>query len=439
MKKKVKIALLFSLVLMIICSAFVASSAAEPGVFYTITSKDGSVKSYNTPIDFVANAINANDGDTITLCQDIEIKSGMKIISTESEPRTINFDLAGHGLYAKAKITFFDVGNYTTVNIYSSKEKAFIYDMDEDNSNIGGGCMFAAGKNARINFGTMLVGENLYPGSNISTFFSSLVNTQKSGTSGVYINGGTHFANISDWKAFVCLRDGDGDIYIKNADLIALKNPYFLYTDSESRGTLYLENCNMIRADGVVKPLFYQSDGKTVLKNCVSNCILTVGDTYSKNTVTLEGKNIFNSEGAPNNVITGLEDVVFAKVNYDITFMNGEKSIWYFESNGSLRELVLYMPEIKHSGVVAKKENTIEYTWDNGNDKVTEIWYEGEEPVFPLQLPNNKAQEGKYKPHWTKTEDGRCITYTGGLALDFAIKTSVEYNGYVCMNIYIPA
>lgn len=437
MNKKTRIIFVFSLVLLFAAMAFVAVSAYEPGVYYTVTSKDGEVKSYTTPTDFADNFINANDGDTFTLFRNVQLTRGLYMSSTESEPRTINIDLAGNGLFAKVKLTFFDVGNYTTVNIYSSKENAFIYDTTEDGK-LGGGCMFAAGKNARINFGTMLVGDTVYPGSNISTFFSSLANTQKNGTSGIYINGGTHFANISDWKAFVCLRDGDGDIFIKDADLIGVNNPYMLYTDAASKGSLYVENCNIIRADGAKKLLFYQSFGKATIKNCVTNYVLDSGEGYDADSVTLEGRNIFSSAEAPNVPMIGLENAVIANVNQDFAFKNGEKEMRYFGTDGNLVEKKLEMPYVQNVGVVADVSDTIEYTWANGLDTVTEIWYASEEPVFPLRL-DGKTVEGKYKPHWTRVEDGRKVTYNGGLSLDFSIKASVEYNGYLCINVYIPA
>lgn len=440
MKRTAKLLVLLTLFAAIAALFMISSSAADNTVYYTVTSKDGTIVEYRDKTMLCDTVAKAKDGDTITLRRNVEINSSITLDSTKDSPRTVNFDLAGYGIYSYTKINMFYVNNYSTANVYSSKEGGFIYVVDKSNANYGGSIFFAIGKYARINFGTMLVNGTVYPGSNITTFASSFINVQGEGTDGVYGDGGTHFANIADWNGFICLRAGNGDVSIKNMDLVPINNSYLIYGVANTKGTLYMENCRMIRADGAAKPIFNQSYGQITFKNCISNYSLTSGTSANAlGNVTLEGNNVFGGElGIDTKIVKDAENKIPARVNCEYTFMNGTKEVWYYDTDGKFNKSSIRMPEITSGFVFAPEEETIEYTWVSGKDNITQTWLASEEPVFPILL-TGASVEGMYKPHWTKLQDGRKITYTSGLGLDFPIKTSIVYDTNLYMNIYVPA
>ncbi len=382
---------------------------------------------------------NASDGDTVTLCSHIDIEGGIAIPSaTEATAKTISLDLAGYGIRGFKKLTIITVQAYTTLNVYSTKPNAYLFVIDETNSSNGGAIFYVTKKCGKINFGTMLVGDVVYPGSNITTFSSSMINVQGEGTTGFYGDGGTHIANVHDWKGFICPRNGDGSIVIKNSNIILQENGYPIYS-AEAGPTLYMENCVIIRADGQNKPLFHTSYAETTLKDCVTNYSLKSNVAVIPNTVTLLGNNIYsNALGIDTDMVKDSEGKVLARVNHKYSFVDGSDSVWSYDNAGRFELGKITIPEgLLVTSTLTDESNTIECTWRYDDKEETEIWHKDYIPEYPVSI-QGETKEGLYRPGWYKIKEGDNVIYTGGLCLDFNIKVSVECEEYLCLNIYVP-
>ncbi len=444
MKKQAKILLMVLLMTLAVLSFGVISSASD--VVYTVTSADGTVVEYTDPSEFSKTFSNAKDGDTITLNADIEIENGLSINGkSESEQRTVYLDLAGHGIYAFKKINLFSVGSYVTLNVYSSKENAILYD-EERGSFSKGGNIFTAGSEtgkAVINCGTMTINGVEYPGSNITTFSSCFVQVGNAAESEIYVDGGTHIANVKDWNAFICHRSSAPKITIKNANLLIDESNAVVASIVEG-GEILLENCSIFRLDGEVMPLFNQVLGKTTIRNCEMNfSVSSVGtNNLNEDSVILEGENIFGSAEFNALILKDSDGKVIGYTDSEYRFENGEDKLQCygrFLGENRFYEMEIDLPSIKYAcASLIDEEDAVEYVWRYGDREESYIWKKGLEPKAPFIITGS-AEEGLYKLGWYEMKEDGKIVYVGGNVLDFGIKVNVEYTYGAFINIYIPA
>ncbi len=442
---KITFKLLFIILsLSLIVASFSVLGSAEDAV-YTVTSAGGTVTEYTDASGFKSSFANANDGDTITLNSDIEIDSDLHISSEdELSEKTVYLNLNGHGIYANKKLNIITVGSYTKLNVYSSKPNAFLYVEEHGSASLGGNIFTVASEigPAKLNFGTMTIGGVEYPGSNITTFASCFVQTGGETETEIYIDGGTHIANVRDWSGFICHRSSAPKIAIKNANLL-ISDTVALIASYLPGGEVSIEDCSILSLDGLSRPLFSQANGDVTLKNCLTNLSLTVsGSNKSPESLTLEGNNLFGSADMDESILAASENKVLAYVNDEYSFADGSDKIQCFgkfvnQDNFNLMEIKL--PDVGYAcAALTDKENAIEYVWRSGELEASYVWDKNHTPKVPFLLTGN-AQEGLYKPGWYKVEEEGKIIYTGGSVLDFGIKVNIVYDEYSFLNIYIPA
>ncbi len=434
MKQKFKVLLILLSVLMIFGSFCFLSSAED--VAYTITSADGTVTEISNPSSFSNSVNNANDGDTITLLKNIEIAPSNPIAisaSSEVQSKTINLDLAGHGLYSYQKMNLITVSNYITLNVYSSKKDAFAYVNDGNIFTVGG-------INARLNCGTMDVGETKYPGSNITTFSSCFVQLGSEGEkkSSFFCDGGTHISQGGTWSGVICLRAANTDVEIKNANILVSNGS----TIVSNHSVCQLENCTILSTNEKIYPIINISLGTTTLKNCRTNYQLKSSNTsdVKPNSIILLGENIFGDTVIDERIINIPENQVLAHINYDYKFADGQKEIKCFgkyTEETEFAEKTIVLPNMYSGATFADKGSTFECVWKHLDKEETHIWKKGQSPKAPYELFGEK-EDGLYKLGWYGEVDNGKIVYTEARVLDFGIKVSVGYTSYPVINIYIP-
>lgn len=447
MKKIIKPAILLVFTVMLICATCVCSIAQEAApVAYTVELSDGTVTEYGSAASFKEVVSAAPNGSIITLRSNIQLNSGgIYIWGTEQEHKNITIDLAGHGLYSTSKnlvSTMFGARDFATLNVTSSKPDAFLYMIDTDtNSSAGGNIFSSIGVNALINVGgcVSLKGER-YPGSNISTYSSCLVDIRNTGTIGFNCDGGRHFANIADWLGFITPRSGNGTITIKNADILVDRNTSFIYSE-ESTPTVYLENCLIARLDGEAQPLFGQMLAHAIIKDCVTNYSLATSKTSSNGIVTLEGRNVFGMGlGFASELIGGAEGRINARVRGELQLVGGGKEFYRYDNAGTFNKLQQTLPELGSACTFVSFDETVGCTWQYDGTEKNERWVSGEEPIPPTEI-NRVGKDGMYKKGWLKVKSGDKemifkLTYVN----DFDIKVKVGYeNDSLCYLIYVPA
>ena len=252
-----------AVMLLMIACAVLCVGAEEPAVLYTLTHEDGTVEARYTAEEFKSDLETLTEDISITLCGNIKIDGGITFVSTVDNPRTVNIDLAGYGIYCLYKTTIFNVRNYTTLNIYSTAPDSFLYVTDVDVPTQGGCICIVQGVGALVNMGAAVKLGDGREDYGITTFSSCFADIRGNGTIGFNLDGGRHFANIADWAGFINPRNGDGTMTIKNADIIVQKNNNLIHSEDENT-TLYFENCNIVKLDGSSSIMFYSVNGNIV-------------------------------------------------------------------------------------------------------------------------------------------------------------------------------
>ena len=441
MKKNLKIIVQLLVAAMLLTLVTVVVFAEDEGAVFGVTAADGSITDYYKQSDFNSAFESLGDGETLTLYSDIEMTSGVYVASTAASAKTISLDLGGHGIYSLEKRTMFQIGAYTTLNVYSSAPDAYLYVVGSG-ATTGGNVFAIRNTGSRVNFGEMTVGDVTYPGSNISTFSSCYVDVREQGAVGYFGNGGTHYSNIKDWSCFIGARTGDGVVEMKNSNIILQGFNALIYNLSASNSYLF-ENCVIISMDSSVRPLMGEVHCPVTVKDCVTNLYLgTSSELTEEKLVTLIGSNVFGTgkDYDLRLLAEGTPDLVGAKTLHTIELVEGGYDSWYYDIMGNFAKTKLEAPEVTALGILTSADKTVEYTWTFDKNSITETWYYEDEPVFPYELPTTK-EPGLYRYGWQKSvsEDGK-VTYTGGRVADFDICVSAVYeDGEVYYKIYVPA
>lgn len=445
MKLKKHLVLIISLLIVMTACLSVSAEENDVPLGFTIELADGTVNEYDMTADFVQAVNAAPDGSLATLAADMYVAGRMVVSGTESAPKSITIDLAGHGIYATSKsvvATMFGAGSYGTLNITSSKPDAFLYMIDEDTNSTQGGNIFAVnGVGALVNFGAAVsVKDVVYPGSNISTFSSCFVDVRGEGTIGFNCDGGQHFANIADWKGFINPRSGDGVVTVKNADILVDRNNTLIHSE-DAATSLYMENCLIYRLDGTAKYLFNEVHADITFKDCVTNYSLVAEGASSEGIVTLEGNNIFGAGiGFEASLLKNGEGKMAARTNVDCTLVQGGVDYWRYDNSGMFNKLEESLASFGDAYAIVTLEETFECRWEYDDGEKSERWVIGSKPTSPFEiLPSGK--EGMYKKGWLKVRDNEeGVTFKATYITDFDIKLQCEYTGNsIFYHIYVPA
>ena len=441
MKRNMKLIVLLAALTLIIASVFCVSASADDAVF-TVTSKDGTVTEYlyETELPYIFSDL--QDGDTVTLKKSIKLDSGITISSKETAPREIFIDLAGKGLYRTTKSTVVSLSHYTTLNVYSSAPGGYVSVYSESNSAEGGCAFNVVGVDAKLNIGAMTVGEKAYPGSNVSVYASAILDVRKAGTIGAYCDGANLFANVADWAGAIGARNTDGEIVVKNSNVVALDNNRILHLEvSEEDGeipSMTIDNCRIYRmVSGSRKQLFNQLSGYITIKDTVTNCSLTAETSGPlAEAITLVGNNVFASSAVATEAVKDYNGEVLARVNQDYKFVNGDSTLNCIAMYGRVQDLAGIKAD---SSVLVSADDTARFIWKFGEEETETVWKKGEAPTPEYELQNGGIS-GLYKNGWISSvrEDG-AVVYEGGPVLDFNVKVSVESDGRLFYHVLIPA
>ena len=443
MKKIIMIIL--SAVIMIAATVFVsfAEDAPEEVYIFSVVDKDGNtISSGASATDFKTAVGNLADGDTIVLNGDIRTDAKTVFTSTEDAPKTVNINLNGYKIYSLRKTTLISVVDYTTLNIYSSEPGGVLYVTDDS---MGGNVLNIVGDNAVINIGEMTVGDVTYPGTNVSTYCSCLIDLYAESNykptnenSFVNINGGSHYSIHSDYSGYIIPRCGKATFNIKNADIYLFETRAPI-NSAGADTTLNMENCRMLQYNAVAVKLFNSANGTVNLKDCIFTNSLGAS-AGSTGTVNLIGRNVFNSSGEEDlGLVVGGSDLKVVTTYSSYEMNSGVKEITYFDKSGSFVPVVVQLPELLNASRYVSEEG-VKYRFIKGKNKVEQLWAADEEPEFPFEIEDVSVQ-GIYKSGYFVYEgsDG-CLTYEAGLVEDFKLKVSAVYSDeYLYFNIFIPA
>jgi hypothetical protein len=412
---------------------------------FTVTDSEGNVVAEGDTDTELRTAFAAlKDGETVTLNKDIEISSRLYTEASEDSPKTVNLDLAGNMIYCFEKIgtAMVSVGKYTTVNVYSSEEGGSIYVTKKDQPDKGSNIFSVLDESSVLNVGDMTVGENFYPGSNMSTYGACLIDLMASNpgdeNSAININGGTYFSIQSDYSGFIIPRCGSTTINIKNADIILHETRAPI--NSEGGDTvLNLENVKLIQYSGNSVALFGSFAGTVNMKNCVTTCAIKANNATS-GTLNLIGKNVFTTgAGFDTAILKTFTNPVTVCTDDKYELFSGGLEYTYFDKSGDLLNVVGRLKPLTDSCRIEESANTQKYNFISGDQKLSQVWSLDEEPIKPFGLPTDK-QPGVYKNAWNKSieEDGS-ITYKAGKVADWAIKVNLGYDFGLYFKIYVAA
>ena len=439
--------LLVGLVFALLLSAAVtvyADGEAEVKAF-TVTDSEGEIVAEgDTDVELRTAYAALNDGDTVTINKNIEITSRLYTYASEDAPKTVNLDLAGNMIYCFEKIgtAMVCAGKYTTVNVYSSEVGGSIYVTKKSEPDKGSNVFSVLDKSSVLNVGDMTVGENFYPGSNMSTYGACLIDLMASnpGDENSYINisGGTYFSIQSDYSGYIIPRCGETTINIKNADIILHETRAPI--NSEGGGTvLNLENVKLIQYGGTSVALFGSFAGTVNMKDCVTTCAIKATNATS-GTLNLIGKNVFTTgAGFDTAILKTLTDPIAVCTDDAYELFGGGLEYTYYDKSGALISVHGRVQPLTDACRIEERSNTQKYNFISGDQKVSQIWSKDEEPVKPFGLPTDK-QPGVYKNAWNKSlEDDGSITYKAGKVADWPIKVNIGYDFGLYFNIYVPA
>ena len=443
-KNSKRLAVLIMAITMILLGTVTSLADDTVPVAFTVELADGTITEYTAADNFADVVKVAPSGSVITLCSTVEIDKIIDLAANESSPKEITVDLAGYGIKALSKTnssTMFIARNYTTINVTSSKPDAFLYMVDLDTNSTQGGNLFSPrGEGALINLGgaVSLKGE-VYPGSNITTYSACFVD-MKTGATGFNCDGGRHFSNIADWAGFICPREGDGTVTIKNADILVYKN-LNLINSQESGTNLYMENCFIYNLDGSELPLFNKMLGKVTFKDCVTNYSIAAAGETSEGVITLEGYNVFSIGGGfAENLLSDRNGKTLARVNAECALTGGGTDYQMYDNVGSMTATKESLVDFKTAYAFVSSEEAYRCVWEYDKKQKSEIWYKGTVPTPPVDMGNGGVA-GMYKKRWLKTVDSEDeVVYKSTYVADFGLKIQCEYaDDNLSYSIYVPA
>ena len=188
---------------------------------------------------------NFKNGDTLVILKDVVLNENFVITATADAPKVINIDLNGNTLARSTTGIFFEIGAYTTLNVYSSEEGAMLVAATTANGTAiaNGGTAFAIsdgttgcrtpGKteiysliaynradvtDAYVNVGKF--GE--IPGSNMTVVADRLFFGHKGGENCTMTSDGANiYSPSSDKTVVVETYTYDGNVNVKNAIMFA--------------------------------------------------------------------------------------------------------------------------------------------------------------------------------------------------------------------------
>ena len=459
MKKIIKIMLLALVIALGIGTAVISGYAEESDTVpattaFSVYDKDGNLTeaSGDTFAELAKAYTNANDGDTIVLNANIEGSSSLKISSPEDAPRTVNFDLNGYILYATVKYTpaMLRVGDYTTVNFYSSREGGSVYCCNLV-GNTSGNVFTVEGKSAVLNVGEFEDGDNVYPGSNISTYSACLIDIVVPSDGGIAcdencrinIKGGSYYSIHTDYSGFIIPRGGKVVMNIEDANIINMESK----APINSAGTetvLNLKNCVMIHYQCDAINLFNNALGTVNMTDCITTYrIYASSSGTASGILNLYGKNVFSvsSDGDYNiDIINGGSALISAKTYTKFELKGGADKFTYYDNSASLEKFTAEVPALAYPAIFANPGDTVKYKFVKGQFNTTETWLKSEQPEFPYDLPLG-GEEGVYKYGWNRSvNDDGVIVYTVGYVADYNLKVRAVYeNDDLYFKLYVPA
>ena len=421
-----------------------ADGEAEVKAF-TVTDSEGAVVTEgDTDTELRSAFLALKDGDTVTINKDIETTSRLYTYASEAEPKTVNLDLAGNMIYCFEKIgtAMVCAGKYTTVNVYSSEEGGSIYVTKKDQTDKGSNIFSVIDASSVLNVGDMTVGENFYPGSNMSTYGACLIDLMSSNpgdaNSCININGGTYFSIQSDYSGFIIPRCGETTINIKNADIILHETRAPINAEGGDT-VLNLENVKILQASGNSVSLFGSFAGTVNMKDCVTTCAIK-STSASSGALNIIGKNVFTTgAGFDSALIKNFTDPITVCTDDTYELFGGGLEYNYYDKSGALISIHGRVQPLADGCRIEERSNTQKYNFISGDQKISQVWSKDEEPVKPFGLPTDK-QPGVYKNAWNKSlEDDGSITYKAGKVADWPIKVNLGYDFGLYFNIYVPA
>ena len=457
--KAVTLALAIVLSVSLLALAVFAEDGAEDGsedytsyAFTVINSEGVPVAGGNTGEDLKNIIPTVESGSTVRFNSDIEIVSTIQVKGSEDAPKVVNFDLAGNMIYSLTKRTIFQAYNFATANVYSSAPDAVLYVTNVADTSLGG-CIFnVMGKSAVLNAGEFTVGDVTYPGSNISTYSSCLIDlltgSEEAGTAYklcdanccITLNGGNYYSICRDYSGYIIPRAGEATLNIKNANVISFDNRGLINAPG-GFCKLNIENSVLLQAEGAQANLFNNTGSVVTFTNVTTNYKLEASAGAS-NYLNLVGKNVFAMSDNPElNLVKGHEALAIARTVCPLELIGGGTSFFYYSNDGSLNRIDdTLSPSILATPItVIAAENAETCTFVHEKKSITEVWEKGSQILPPFTLPQQK-EDGIYSYGWTKTYDEfGGVIYTSGYIADFDILIGAVYDDYLFFNVYVPA
>ena len=423
--------------------AYSADDTAEKPTFSVYNALGEEVLTGNTESEFKTAIANAESGYRFVLNKDLEITSSIGTKSTEEAPRSLYIDLAGNKIFSKKKTTVLSIGGYTEMNVYSSKPDGTLYVTNLEDIKKGGNIFCVYGSSSVINAGEVTLDGVTYPGENLHTYSSCLIDIVESldacdENSALNINGGYYNSICSDYSGYIIPRAGKVTINIKNANIVIFEERSPI-NSAGANTTLNIENTVFLQNAGTPVILFNNLLGTVNFKNVISTYTIGAKGTATDGALTLEGRNLFSSSAELNTAILSGKNMIYAKANTAYTLANGETTAYYMDKAGSFTRIEYTIPALNSVSAVVSEADADVCVFKKGNESIEEIWAPGEELVYPYELPTDDVK-GVYKNVWAENIDnqGKRV-FTMEKTVDFNIYIGMMYDDDVLtVYLYIP-
>ena len=488
MKNSLKF-ILFLFLIVTLCAIVTVSALADntevedkpaDGYYFEIYDpQKNELKKYTDPTLFASAAVNAPSGSTVRLLWDIQVDylvrgdggSGWMEFTggTSSKPKTYNLDLNGRFFSfvrcrSKGYAVSMNVGAYTTLNVYSSKENGRLYNYHTENASGANALIWLRNNGATLNFGEATVSELTYksvtktksetgydvftvevesintvthPGSNFSAYGSALIGIVDNGTNDknvkVNISGGT-YCQIGSADALINYTSNEEEsskLTVKNATLISDDSKNVFKSNTAATGSVSFDSCVLYSKTNII------SSSSPNIELSFNNCsfIGTLGSisspaSFSECRFTVEP--------------SFTDGTVIAKLYEESEIILPSHRFTYNESgyvNVSSYNTIPTSEAVLFSSATANDGEWANITWDaesilGEGEKITDKWFIGQIPYSPFKLPDRTAVY-KYSYPETKPVTGNA-TYTLEARANFAVKSNLNLSSKLTYNVYVP-
>jgi len=462
------------------------STNSDGEIIYTLRAGTQTGTQYSS---FWTNTVKLGSGEIFHMFADLSVASNIRFVDAVDVTKPYGFNLNGHKLSIDAYKQNYGYGNRIegvfgvsancTLNVYSAYEGAEItsigynkikttfdatpnhdtIDHSQNDYSLTGGVLFRLNaNNAKINVGTVQVGDKEYSGNNLSAKGDCLAWIVGGENAAINIDGINYVRTTSKYNAVVMTRDTNGAINVKNSTVILAAGGALLGNQVEGdddSATITVKDSVIVMEKNGDNAVFRNEGGNTVvIENCVTNANLNAGANtvsgvgtaaYSSAFTALPGA--YNAKADIAMTLSDTETVTVYTYNKSNEYGNFTTYDFTVASNGSKAIANLKLPKL--SVKTLGDDEVIKYTFEGLGTNPEQVFYYA--PGTPVDLSVEIAScdlnyvelthNGKFDKKIPDIAEKSIVfkpLYTMKSKIE-GIKTSVTLYTYFIFNLYIPA